>query len=250
MIPYIEQPAIRLGSLTVHAFGILAVAAILVGIWIVVRRAPRSGLDRERVRDVVTWTIVCGIVGSHVFSELAYYPERVARNPLILLEIWGSMSAFGGILGGLGAAIVLLRRGGFTREESWRFVDDVAFAFPFSWIFGRLGCALAHDHPGIPSQHWLAVRFPDGPRFDLGVLEFFFAIAVSALVLVIDRGRPPTGTYVGLFFVLYGPFRLTMDFLRVGDARYFGLTPSQYVASAVTVAGALILVRVLRPSPR
>ena len=246
MIPYIEQPAIQIGSFKFHAFGLLAVAAILVGIWVVVRRAPRSGLDREKVRDVVTWTVVWGIVGSHVFSELAYYPERVAANPLILVQIWGSMSAFGGILGGLAAAVVLLRRAGFTAAESWRFVDDVAFAFPFSWIFGRLGCALAHDHPGIPSAHWLAVQYPDGSRFDLGVLEFFFAVAVSVLVLVVDRRRPPTGTYVGLFFLLYGPFRLTMDFLRVEDARYFGLTPSQYVAAAVTLAGAAILHRTFR----
>jgi phosphatidylglycerol---prolipoprotein diacylglyceryl transferase len=246
VIPYIEQPAIQLGSFKFHAFGLLAVAAILVGIWIVVRRAPRSGLDHEKVRDVVTWTVVWGIVGSHVFSELAYFPERVAANPLILVQIWGSMSAFGGILGGLAAAVVLLRRASFTAAESWRFVDDVAFAFPFSWIFGRLGCALAHDHPGIPSTHWLAVRYPGGPRFDLGVLEFFFAAAVSVLVLVVDRLRPPTGTYVGLFFLLYGPFRLTMDFLRVDDARYFGLTPSQYVAAGVTLAGVAILVRTFR----
>ena len=248
MIPYVEQPAISLGPFQLHAFGMTAVTAILVGIWIVVRRAPSSGLDREKVRDVVTWTVVWGIVGSHVFSELAYYPERVARNPLILVQIWGSMSAFGGILGGLGAAAVLLRRSGFTAAESWRFVDDVAFAFPFSWIFGRLGCALAHDHPGIPSTHWLAVAYPTGPRFDLGVLEFFFAVAVSVLVPLLDRRRRGTGTYVGLFFLLYGPLRLGLDFLRVEDARYFGMTPSQYVAIGVTLGGAVILSRMRRAS--
>jgi phosphatidylglycerol:prolipoprotein diacylglycerol transferase len=249
VIPYVEQPVFRIGPFQLHAFGLLAVTAILVGLWIVVARAPRSRLDRDRVRDVVTWTIVWGIVGSHVFSELAYYPERVANNPLVLLAIWGSMSAFGGILGGLAAAFVLLRRNGFTADMSARFVDDVAFAFPFSWIFGRLGCALAHDHPGIPSNHPLAVAYPDGPRFDLGVLEFFFAVAVSLLFLVLDRRPRPTGTYVGLFFLLYGPLRLGLDFLRVGDARYFGMTPSQYVAIGVTLAGAAILARRRRGTP-
>lgn len=248
MIPYVEQPAFEIGGYTIHAFGLLAVAAILVGIAIVVARAPRSGLDRDTARDVVTWTVVWGIVGSHVFSELFYYPERVAANPLVLFHVWGSMSALGGILGGLAAAYVTMRRHGFDRAQKLRFIDDVAFAFPFAWIFGRAGCALAHDHPGIRSDHWLAVAFPDGPRFDLGLLEMFFAIAVSALFLVLDRRPRPTGIYFGLYFALYGPLRLGLDFLRVGDARYFGFTPSQLVCVFVTAAGIAILARTQRSS--
>ena len=37
---------------------------------------------------------------------------------------------------------------------------------------GRFGCALQHDHLGIPSTYFLAVRFPGGPRFDLGLLRY------------------------------------------------------------------------------
>jgi phosphatidylglycerol---prolipoprotein diacylglyceryl transferase len=246
MIPYVEQPSLAIGPFTLHAFGLLAVAAILVGIAIVVSRAPRSGLDRDAAREVVTWTVVAGLVGSHLFSELFYFPERVASNPLVLFHLWGSMSAVGGILGGLAGAWWTMRRNGFSPLDQARFVEDVAFAFPFAWIFGRAGCALAHDHPGIRSDHWLAVQFPGGSRFDLGLLEFFFAIAVSLAFLALDRRRPPTGTYFGTFFVLYAVFRLALDFLRVGDARYAGLTPSQWTAFAMGTIGLVVLARVFR----
>jgi len=48
--------------------------------------------------------------------------------------------------------------------------DLVASAFPLSWVFGRSGCSLAHDHPGMLSNAWFAVQYPGGGRFDLGLI--------------------------------------------------------------------------------
>ena len=38
---------------------------------------------------------------------------------------------------------------------------------------GRIGCFLIHDHPGTLAHgagKWFAVNYPDGPRYDLGLL--------------------------------------------------------------------------------
>src|SRR5437764_737218 len=110
--------------------------------------------------------------------------------------------------------------------------DIMAFVFPFAWIFGRLGCALAHDHIGIPSDSFLAVRFPDGPRFDLGLLELLATIAIATIFAGLDRRRRPTGLYLALFFALYGPVRFALDALRTGDERYLGWTPGQFASVA------------------
>jgi prolipoprotein diacylglyceryltransferase len=47
-----------------------------------------------------------------------------------------------------------------------RLLDTAAFAVPFAAALGRLGCALAHEHPGRLSKSWLAVRYPGGARYD------------------------------------------------------------------------------------
>ena len=71
------------------------------------------------------------------------------------------------------------RRYGLTRMQFWRYLDVVAFAFPFAWTLARTGCFLAHDHIGIASTFWLAVRFPEGPHLDLGLIEALFTASVA-----------------------------------------------------------------------
>jgi phosphatidylglycerol:prolipoprotein diacylglycerol transferase len=124
--------------------------------------------------------------------------------------------------------------------------------FPAAWAIGRLGCTLAHDHPGIhtSASNWLAFAYPDGPRWDLGFLEMLFSIALTIATALLWRKPRPLGTYISLTCLAYAPVRFALDFLRLpaeaeGDARYAGLTPAQW-ASFVLLAvglGALWLVR-------
>src|SRR5260370_37083557 len=83
----------------------------------------------------------------------------------------------GGFLGGL----LWCRFRRLSLFETLRRLDIVAYATPFAWMFGRLGCALAHDHRGLPSTSWIAVQFPEGPRYDLGLIEFLFLIGMAIL---------------------------------------------------------------------
>jgi phosphatidylglycerol:prolipoprotein diacylglycerol transferase len=246
MFPYVEQPSLQIGSYTLYFFQVAVCAAVITGYEIVVRRAPRLGLDGEEVASMLAWVILWGFVGSHVFDTVAYYPERILEDPLVLLKIWGSMSSFGGMMAGMAAAVIVARRRGWTGRQVLALADGIGFGFPFAWIFGRLGCALAHDHLGVASDHWLAVRFPDGPRFDLGLLELLYTIPIAGLFFWLDRRPRPNGFFLGLFLTLYGPVRFTLDTLRTGDARYLGWTPGQYVAILATLAGLALLIAALR----
>lgn len=245
MFPYVQEPVLRAFGLQIPAFQILVFAAVIAGYEIAVRRAARLGWDRDLALGVVLWTVFLGFVGSHLFDTLLYEREALRRNPLVLLELWGTMSSFGGLFGGVAGALLAMRRKRLTGAQMFAFLDIVAFAFPFAWIFGRLGCALAHDHIGIATQSFLAVRFPDGPRFDLGLLELLYTLFISGLFLRLDRKPRPTGFYIALFSALYGPVRFTLDVLRVGDPRYFGWTPGQYASVACALFG-VVLLRVLR----
>jgi phosphatidylglycerol:prolipoprotein diacylglycerol transferase len=246
MIPFIEEPSLELGPISLRSFDVLVCIAVLVGFEIVVRRAPRFGIESVRASSLMIWTLLWGFVASHLFDLVAYYPETIRENPLELLKIWSSMSSFGGMVGGLLAALLLMKRHGMTGREMLGFFDVMGFGFPFAWIFGRLGCSLAHDHMGILSRHWLAVDFPGGPRFDLGLLELFYTLVIAAAFLLLDRRRWPTGFFLGLFFTLYGPVRFALDILRADDARYLGWTPGQFFSVATSVFGVVLLIRVLR----
>lgn len=220
--------------------------AIVVQFQVVLRRSPHHGIERRTASTLAGWAIFLGLVGAHLFDVVAYQPEKLLEDPLVLLQFWGSLSSFGGMLGGLLGLYLVMRNKAMAAADMLRFVDCLIFALPTTLAIGRLGCALQHDHPGVSSSHWLAVQFPDGPRFDLGLLEFFYVSAMAAGFWLLGRRRRPDGFYIGLFFALYGPVRFVMDSLRVSEARYFGWTPGQYVSVLATLVGAGVLLYVLR----
>jgi phosphatidylglycerol:prolipoprotein diacylglycerol transferase len=253
VFPYIEHPTLVIGSYPLQAARLLYLTAIVVEYWIVLRRAPRHGFTSDEASSLVVSAIVIGMISAHVFDVLFYYPERLRDDPLELLRVWSSLSSWGGMVGGLSGLALLCWRRGLGAEGVLRFLDLGVYALPFTLGVGRLGCALQHDHPGIASPHFLAVRFPTGPAFDLGLLEFLYLIPVSLLFFALGRAPRPPGFFLGLFFAVYGPARFAMDMLRSDDARYFGWTPAQYLCVATAIAGAALVVSALRrprPAPR
>jgi phosphatidylglycerol:prolipoprotein diacylglycerol transferase len=214
---------------TIHAFGVLVAIAVLLGTWIVRRRATREGLDAEHAQRFVTWILVGGFVGAHLVDRLIYNPAETLADPLSLLAFWQGLSSFGGFLGAIVGAWVFLRR--HPLADRWRYLDCVAYAFPFGWISGRTGCFVAFDHRGRETTFFLAQEYADGiVRHNLGLDEALYTILVALLFWGLGRKGRPAGFYVSLLPLVYTPFRFALDFLRDVDVRYLGLTPAQYGA--------------------
>jgi phosphatidylglycerol:prolipoprotein diacylglycerol transferase len=215
ILPYVSLSDFKVGRVTFHVFGALVMIAVLLGGAMIGRRAERLGFSRKIASRLYAWMIVCGFLGAHVGKVIE---EGTWNDPLALLRVWSGMYSFGGIAGGVAGCAGVAWWYGVTRGELWRFLDIVAYCFPFAWIFGRLGCALVHDHPGIRTTSWLGVAFPEGRRFDLGLLEVLFTVGVAAVFVILDwrvrkASRRP-GFYFAALFLLYGPFRIFLDTLH------------------------------------
>ena len=222
-------------------FLLLVVTAIVVACAIIILRGHRQGLAYERTEELCLWAALAGYLGAHLF-RFVYVPQefaRVLQDPRNLLT--GGIASFGGFFGGLAGVFGFFWCRKVDGNQRMKFLDLAGFALPFSWVFGRVGCALVHDHPGLRTTNWLGVQFPGGTRYDLGLLEVFFLLALAALFLVLDRRPRPAGFYFGLYFLLYGIFRLGLDQLHVDPPRYLGWTVDQIAASAAIAAGVLAL---------
>ena len=127
------------------------------------------------------------------------------------------------------------------------YADSLGYGLATGWMFGRLGCFTAHDHPGLHTSFFLAVKYPDGPRFDLGLLEALWAMGVALTFAILRRKRRPLGIYVTILTLAYAPVRFGLDFLRARDvanpdARYGGLTPAQWGCMLALGAGIGLLI--------
>lgn len=238
MIPYVELHAVHLGPVAVNSSRVLVAVGILVGHLMLIRRARKTGRDPALAAALSLWMVLAGFAGAHLFKML-YLPDIgpvLSKYPWLAFNVFSGLASFGGIFAGLAGGLVYLRRRRLSASEALGYLDMVAYVFPFAWIFGRIGCALVHDHPGVWSSSWLAVRYPDGPRYDLGLLEVFYILLILTLFLLLDRGRP-AGFYLALFLVLYGPFRLALDQLHVDVVRYLGWSVDQWAGAAAMLAG-------------
>jgi phosphatidylglycerol:prolipoprotein diacylglycerol transferase len=246
VIPHLTLRSLSLGPVSVESFHLALAGALGVGAVVAMRRARALGLAPARVAALLAIVTLSALLGSRAFDLAFYQPRTLRASPLTVFSFWHSFSSFGAVAGtllGAAAAAAALR---ISRAEFARFLDAVGYTLPFAWLPARLGCALVHDHLGVASDHWLAVAFPHGPRFDTGLLEFLYVAAIALLFLALGRAPREPGLFLPLFFVLYGPGRFALDLLRVADARYLGWTPGQFAAVAMTLMGAVWLLEPLR----
>ena len=243
MIPYIPPLEFDLGPLHISAFGILMIAAVVVGSVAIQWRGASQGLDVSRIDKLVASTVAGGFIISHVVAVLFYHPEQLANDPLALFKIWGAMTSYGGFIGAISG--ILLYVGLALRPfERWRYADAVAWGFPFGWIFGRLGCTLTLDHPGPTTDFALAFQQADGTSVhNLGFYELLLMLAICTLFLILKARPRFSGFWMCLLWLIYSPFRFGMDVFRALDMRYAGLTPGQWAAVAMFLAAAGLMIR-------
>ena len=278
MVPFFPQPEYHLfGPVTVHAFGAIVALSLIVGWRMAVTRSRTKGIDPELFQDLLLYVILSGFIVAHLYSVLAYFPRETMENPLLLLKIWEDISSFGGFAGGLLGLWLFFRFKARDVDAAarLRYLDVIAYVFPFAWAIGRIACTVAHDHPGTittfplgislkspGAQAYIASFYREAGRLaevpptgelakmafhDLGWYEFLYMSCLMVpTFLLLDRKPRPPAFFLIAFLLLYVPARFLLDFLRIGDARYFGLTPGQYAGVAVFLAAVYLMVRIAR----
>lgn len=276
------QAVIPTFGIPVDPWALLVCLGVLLGLEVARARAIRMGLEVADIVDGVVFTVLVGFFFAHVITVVGYYPGRLAGQPpgldapdawdwsttagaiaeqpslLItasipaILRVWEGFSSTGGFIGGILGIFLFYRY--IRPRDLWRFADLIAYGFPVGWFFGRLGCAVVHDHIGRPTTFFLGMQFPDrygdvsGIRHELGFYEMLATIPVGVWFWWLGKVDRAPGTFLGLYFVSYAPLRFVLDFLRNDDlghqdARYFGLTPAQYGVVAMGLFGVWLLWR-------
>ena len=210
MFPYIETTRWHAGNYFLDPFPMLVAIGLAVGYLIAVHRAQRSGISREYFTKLGLCVIAAAFLGGHL-AKFLYIPggwRLIMIQPSVLLSIFSGQASFGSFIGGYLAALAFLIWNSVPYRDWFLYADAACFAIPFGWSIGRVGCYLVHDHPGIRTTSFLGVRYPGGTRYDLGLLEALFLIALAAVFWFLDRKPRPRGFFYTAFLLLYGLFRL------------------------------------------
>jgi phosphatidylglycerol---prolipoprotein diacylglyceryl transferase len=262
-LPYFESPSLD-SHVPIHIFGIIVTTGLVAGTWVLRRYARRAGESDDDARRVAGWVTAFGIVGAHVLDVLFYRPGEAWHHPIVLLEIWTSISSYGGFVGGALGFWIITRRKSRAR---WADIAMVGLLVAFS--IGRAGCATVHDHVGAATTLPIGIDFPRAAlvergiagdlhatapvvrAHDLALEELIYLIPVNALVLWLAfrrKRRLPDGALAVIAAGLYAPVRFGLEHWRLAstDPPYAGLTFAQWCSIAVFAIAVVAAVRIVR----
>ncbi len=272
-MPYfhdINPIAFSFGPLSVHWYGLMYLVAFGLAGWLGNRRRQRDGLraSYEEFSDLAFYVMLGVIVGGRLGYVLFYATAELLRDPAMPFRIWeGGMSFHGGLVGVLIAGWVWSRR---CKIHFFDTVDFVAPLVPIGLGLGRLGNFIGGElwgrHTDLPwgmifpraleslgqsraqlYQMYLAGQLNGEARHPSQLYEFCLEGLVMFAILWIYSSRPrPRYAVSGLFALLYGLFRFSVEFVREPDVQlgfvaFDWLTMGQLLSLPLIVAGAVLL---------
>ena len=181
------------------------------------RGARELGKDPQVILDFAVCGVLAGVVVGPPRAPRSSTTRRSSATRWRILKFWEGLSSMGGLLGGILAAAVYFRR---KRLRFHDYADAFALGIAPGWGIARLGCFTVHDHPGVRTDFFLAVRFPAGARHDLGLYEAILLFALAALLWALHRrGRPARAAPRAARGRRTALGRFLLDFLRARRRR-------------------------------
>lgn len=249
----------QLGPFTLPAYGLLVACGYLAAILYLFNKAGAAGFDKEKLSDLVFYTVISGMLGAKIFYAVTYWedfgPDTAARLVFLFKSFQYGFVFYGGLVFGAAAFFLAARRGGIP---PLRAADLFAPALALGHAFGRVGCFLAGCCHGSPTSCPVSVTFTDpaaevNPLY-LGVplhpAQLYEAAGNLAIFLALHyglkrslAGRLRPGALLAAYAAMYSALRFSLEFLR-GDDRgglLLGLSPAQLISLAVMAAALVFL---------
>lgn len=244
-----DPVALQLGPLAIRWYGLMYLIGFGGGWWLgrVRARKPWSPIKVEQVDDLFFYIALGVILGGRIGYMLFYGFDQILENPLSLLKIWqGGMSFHGGFLGVLLAVWLQARKAGC---RFWPLMDFCAPFISVGLCAGRVGNFINGELWGRVTDVPWAFIVNGEPRHPSQLYEAFLEGVILFIVIWIYSSKPrPAMAVSGLFAVLYGLFRSSVELVRLPDEHIgylaFGwLTMGQVLTLPMIIGGILLLWR-------
>lgn len=247
----------------INSYGFMLMMAFYTCYYFLNKDLKRLGYDSNLSGDIVFAAAVGGILGSKIYYLIENF-DRVIADPTGMIFSGAGLVFLGGLMGGtLGVTFVINKN-----NLSWiTFADIVAPLLILGYAIGRIGCLLVGDDYGLPTHLPWGIEFPNGlppstysifqtyypwvnlDNFEPGVLSVhptpIYETIIGGLIFYYLYQKRTSITIVGsLFFtylILAGTERFIVEFLRVNEKYFIGLSGAQVISILMITIGAWFL---------
>lgn len=251
-IPSPASGALGVGPFQINAYGLMIALGVVAATWLASRRlvAAHSGTSDD-MQSIALWAVIGGVVGArlyHVVTDWELFRDDLGRIPLV----WkGGLGIPGGLIGGLVAGVIVVRR---RHLDAAAVLTAAAPAIPLAQSIGRWGNWWNQELYGRATSLPWALEISEGhlpagvatgttfhPTF---LYESVWTLALCGVLLLIDRRvRLRPGRLFAVYLAGYFTGRFWIEGLRIDPAHEFGgLRLNQWVSLAVVAGAVLFLI--------
>ena len=239
----------ELGPVKVHGYGLMIAIGVVLAFMIAEARAPKKGLNADKVFDL---GIMCGI-GGIVGAKLLYFItewKTLIKGSLTMHDVLYGFVVYGGIIGGILAGYLYCK---VKKMKFLKYFDIVMPSIALAQGFGRIGCFLAGCCYGKRTDAWYGMEFNHSVYHNMiGVkvipTQLIMSVANFAhfflLVWIAKKAYQAgkDGIVAGCYLLFYSIGRFLIEFLR-DDPRggVGGLSTSQFISLFIFAAGVLMV---------
>ncbi|HEX3037155.1 MAG TPA: prolipoprotein diacylglyceryl transferase [Thermodesulfobacteriota bacterium] len=237
----------KIGDIAVSSFSVMVLIAFLVAYQVGMSEAKRRGGISQNLFDLLfASTVIGGLIGAKILFLIqnTTFSEFIA-DPLRFMA--SGLTFHGGLLGAFALIGLIVWKG---RVNFWLVTDIVSPALIIAYAIGRVGCFLAGDDYGTPSDLPWAMAFPEGspPTTDrvhpTQIYTTLIMLCAFAFLWGIRGKDLPVGWLSAVTLLILGVERFFMEFIRNTTPSLIpGISQAQLISIGLIAVGVFKLVR-------
>lgn len=192
-------------------YGILICIGMLLATFITYKRAPRHGIESDKVLDYVLVCIPAGIIGARLYYVVFNWNYYAGDFHRIIDIRSGGLAIHGGLLFGLGAAVILCF---IWKIRPLNVLDLVIPSVALAQSIGRWGNYFNSEAHGGPTDLPWAVMIDGVPCHPTFLYESIWCLLLFIFLSYMDKHRSFEGQIILLYGMLYSLERFFVEALR------------------------------------
>lgn len=193
-------------GLEIHLYGLIIGLAIWIAIEIFERIIKIENLPRKFLDWLYVWAVLGGVIGARIYHVVDFWDRYYSNDWTKILFIWeGGLGIWGAIIGGIlfilmyGYIYNLMNKN--SRVNLLPIIDRLSVVMPMSQMVGRLG-------------NWVNGELWGKNGEPLFLYEGALNLILFFVLLRYSRNNNSYGRLLGIYLVVYGLIRLTLENLR------------------------------------
>ena len=213
-------------------YGILIGIGVIAAVVSSYLRAPRYGIDQERVLDIVIWVLPIGIIGARLYYVIFTWEYYMGDISKIINIRGGGLAIHGGIIAGVIAAYFVCK---YYKVKVLDVFDLLLPGVAFAQSIGRWGNFFNSEAHGVETDLPWAILVNGEYVHPTFLYESLWCLALGIFLIVFEKKASFKGQIACLYGILYSLERFFVEGLRTDSLMIGSLRQAQVISVSILI---------------